>query len=79
MKWSVKVISITASMWHPDGVLVVSTINTSLPSQSADISAMINHYFPAGTSYHLKKMDGLVVKEYENTLKYALAHCQAKN
>lgn len=40
---------------------------------------MINHYFPAGTSYHLKKMDGLVVKEYENTLKYALAHFQTKN
>lgn len=40
--------------------------------------AMINHYCPAGTSYHLKKMDGLVAKEYENTLKYALAHCQAK-
>lgn len=39
---------------------------------------MINDYCPAGTSYHLKKMDGLVVKEYENTLKYALAHCQAK-
>ncbi len=40
---------------------------------------MINHYSPVGTSHHLRKIDGLVVKEYENTLKYALAHCQAMN
>lgn len=36
----------------------------------------MNHYHPAGTSHRENKMDGVVDKEYENTLKYALARGQ---